>query len=131
LGHDGSPQFLRCLVRAWGVSFGAGETGAPRPDPAGIRAGLELNQEKRRGVSGHLAALHPGLELWDVISVTDAIIGSQNAQWCTRSATWWWGWSGCRARPGVRSGLLVPRGAFLRDPGSDAGRTARPVDPAY
>jgi hypothetical protein len=37
---------------------------------AGIRAALELQQETRRAMSGSLvAALHPGLELWDVITL--------------------------------------------------------------
>jgi hypothetical protein len=48
---------------------------------AGIRAGLDMNQEKRRGVAGHLAAaMHPGLELWDVVSISDGLIGAHNAR---------------------------------------------------
>ena len=52
---------------------------------AGIRAGLELNREVRRGLSGSLSvALHPGRELWDVITCADAGIQLLQAQY-----QWW------------------------------------------
>jgi hypothetical protein len=48
---------------------------------AGIRASLELNAEKRRALAGRLAgALHPGLELWDVVSCADGVLGSTTAR---------------------------------------------------
>jgi hypothetical protein len=48
---------------------------------AGIRASLELNVEKRRALGGRLSgALHPGLELWDVVSCADGVLGSTTAR---------------------------------------------------
>jgi hypothetical protein len=48
---------------------------------AGLRASLELNVEKRRALAGRLAgALHPGLELWDVVSCADGVLGSTTAR---------------------------------------------------